>query len=192
MTQDIDGRAARSGRTRDSVINVVLDLVQQGNPRPTARQMAERAGISLRSVYVHFDDLDDLFLAVASEYGRRLTPLLEPIDATLPLGDRIAAWADQRCAIWEANAAVRRAADLWAPTSPALANVINTARELGFANTTRLFEQDCERVPDGVALLEIIKVLGTAATWDTLRGRGAPAADARDILAASLTKIMEK
>jgi len=59
----LDGRTARSARTRDAVVRALLGLISEGDVRPTAGRIAERAGISLRSVYVHFDDLDDLFLA---------------------------------------------------------------------------------------------------------------------------------
>src|SRR3954470_18279608 len=56
-TETVDGRTARATRTREAVVSAVLDLVNEGNPKPTAREIADRAGVSLRSVYVHFDDL---------------------------------------------------------------------------------------------------------------------------------------
>src|ERR1044072_5768679 len=63
-----DGRSARAARTRDAVVEALLSLLDEGNLRPTARQVAERAGVSLRSVYVHFDDLEDLFTAAAHRF----------------------------------------------------------------------------------------------------------------------------
>src|SRR4051794_7539538 len=74
-----DGRTARSQRTRDSVVEALLDLLNAGNPRPTAREIAEQAGVSLRSVYVHFDDLEDLFLAATGRHLERILPLLEKV-----------------------------------------------------------------------------------------------------------------
>ena len=49
-TQSIDGRSARAQRTRDSVVNAVLELAKSGDVRPTAKEIADCAGISVRSV----------------------------------------------------------------------------------------------------------------------------------------------
>jgi AcrR family transcriptional regulator len=45
-----DGRSARSRRTRTAVVDALLRLLRAGNLRPTAREIASEAGISLRSV----------------------------------------------------------------------------------------------------------------------------------------------
>jgi len=190
-TDTLDGRTARSARTREAVVRAVLDLVRAGSSRPTAREIAEHAGISLRSVYVHFDDLEDLFLAAAREYVRQLSALLKPIDAILPLRARIAAWADQRASIWESTLPVRRAAELWAPASPSLAEVTRSARQRSWADTRRLFGPEVAGRPDADVLLEMVNVLGSAAAWDTFRERGMTVAAARDILSVSLTKLLE-
>ena len=81
VTQTVDGRTARSARTREAVVTAVLELVRAGNPRPTAKEIAARAGISLRSVYVHFDDLDDLFAAAGARQAEEVAHLLYAVDA---------------------------------------------------------------------------------------------------------------
>ena len=120
VTQTVDGRTARSARTRDAVVAAVLELVRAGNPRPTAKEIAARAGISLRSVYVHFDDLDDLFAAAGARQTEAVAHLLYPVDATLGRPERIAEVVRQRSAIWEELAPVRRAVLVWESSSPAL------------------------------------------------------------------------
>ena len=57
----VDGRAARALRTRNRVVDALLDLIDEGDLRPPAADVARRAGVSLRSVYQHFDDLETLF-----------------------------------------------------------------------------------------------------------------------------------
>src|SRR3954447_22420453 len=88
-TQTVDGRSARAQRTRDSVVDAVLDLVATGQTRPTAREIADAAGISVRSVYVHFDDLDDLFRAAADRhFPRPRSPPLRADGVAPPAGGR--------------------------------------------------------------------------------------------------------
>ena len=83
-----DGRSARSQRTRNAVVDALLDLNREGNLRPTAREIAERANVSLRSVYVHFDDLEDLFLAAAKRHAELVSGMLIEVPATGPLRSR--------------------------------------------------------------------------------------------------------
>jgi hypothetical protein len=63
----VDGRFARSARTRLAIVDALRALNQAGDVRPTAARVAERAGVSLRTVWQHFDDLESLLL----EAGQR-------------------------------------------------------------------------------------------------------------------------
>jgi len=66
-----DGRSLRRERNRDSVIEALLDLVREGNIDPGGAEIAERAGVSHRSVFRYFDDLGDLIrTAIDTELGR--------------------------------------------------------------------------------------------------------------------------
>ena len=56
----IDGRRMRSERSRAAIITATLNLIDNGNFVPTARQIAEEAGIGLRSFFRHFDDMEAL------------------------------------------------------------------------------------------------------------------------------------
>jgi len=58
-----DGRVQRSSRTRDKIVNGALALIRKGNVKPTSNEIAEAAGVSPRTVFRHFDDLDLLFSA---------------------------------------------------------------------------------------------------------------------------------
>jgi TetR/AcrR family transcriptional regulator, regulator of autoinduction and epiphytic fitness len=190
-TPTVDGRSARSQRTRDSVVDAVLSLVAAGNSRPTAREIAEQAGISVRSVYVHFDDLDDLFRAAAGRHFESLSDLLVPVDGALALPDRITACVDQRVQLHERSGAVRRAADQWAPQSPALAEVIRQGRVVGRQDLERLFGPPLSgRADEDVALSALTAVLG-AETWDALREQGLSVDAAREVLVHTVVRLLE-
>lgn len=58
-----DGRTLRAERTRAAIIDAHMALMLEGDPQPTARRVAERAGVSLRTLWGHFADLEALFAA---------------------------------------------------------------------------------------------------------------------------------
>ena len=65
----IDGRRLRSERTKQLIIEAFLALLRE-NPAgmPTAAQIAERAGYSVRSIFERFPDLNALRVA-ATDYS---------------------------------------------------------------------------------------------------------------------------
>lgn len=189
-TSAVDGRSARASRTRESVVSAVLDLAGAGNARPTAREIAEQAGISVRSVYVHFDDLDDLFRAAASRHFEQMSSYLNPVDAALPVAERLAAALDQRAVIHERFGAVRRAAEQWAPHSPALAEVLRQGREVGRADVERLFGAELVGRTDHDIALSAINVMLSASTWDVLREQGLGPDAAREVVAHTVHRLL--
>ena len=64
----IDGRRQRSERTRQTIIEAYLALLRDNPQIPTAAQIAERAGCSVRSVFERFPDLLALRVA-ATDYA---------------------------------------------------------------------------------------------------------------------------
>jgi TetR/AcrR family transcriptional regulator, regulator of autoinduction and epiphytic fitness len=190
-----DGRSARAARTRDAVVEALLSLLDDGNFRPTARQVAERAGVSLRSVYVHFDDLEDLFTAAAHRHFERVRDLIERIPDHGPLETRLDLFTRQRARIHEASAQVRRAAVLQEPFSPALAEVLALARKLSRAETELVF--GAELAPRESAERERVVVeldlLSSATVWETLRVHYDKSADgAREIVADTLRACLRE
>ena len=58
-----DGRRQRSERSQTAIIEAALSLMNEGTLVPTAQQIADRAGVGIRSFFRHFADMDSLFLA---------------------------------------------------------------------------------------------------------------------------------
>ena len=86
-----DGRRVRRDRNADAVIDGFLALFAEGHGFPTAHEVAARSGVSLRSVFRYFEDLDELVTAavkVQIERFRDHLQFLQP-PAELPLGERI-------------------------------------------------------------------------------------------------------
>jgi AcrR family transcriptional regulator len=59
----VDGRRLRSERTRRLIVEAYMALVRETRHVPTAVQIAERAGYSVRSIFERFPDLGALRLA---------------------------------------------------------------------------------------------------------------------------------
>jgi AcrR family transcriptional regulator len=62
---ETDGRRLRSERTRQYIIEAYLALLRENRIPPTAAQIADRAGYSVRSLFERFPDLLALGLAAA-------------------------------------------------------------------------------------------------------------------------------
>ena len=79
--ESIDGRRKRSARSSAAIIAATLALIDNGNLSPTARQIADEAGVGLRSFFRHFNDMDALLEAVdrqASKHYEHLFLLPKP------------------------------------------------------------------------------------------------------------------
>lgn len=79
--QSSDGRRQRSERSQVAIIEAALALMDEGVLVPTAQQIADRAGVGIRSFFRHFTDMDSLFLA-ADEM------LLDSYEALFKVDDR--------------------------------------------------------------------------------------------------------
>jgi len=75
----IDGRRLRSERTKQLIIEAYLALAHERSPRvPTAAEIADRAGYSVRSVFERFPDIHALQIA-AVDYGLAQVAALAPL-----------------------------------------------------------------------------------------------------------------
>src|SRR4051795_5665494 len=104
----LDGRVARSHRTRAAIVEALVSLLEEGNPQPTIEEIAARAGVAPRTVFQHYADREALFAAVSAHREAHLEALMGTIDPDAPLDERVAAVVAQRARVYEWIAAVRR------------------------------------------------------------------------------------
>jgi TetR/AcrR family transcriptional regulator, regulator of autoinduction and epiphytic fitness len=96
----VDGRHLRSARSRDLVVDAILDLMEEGALRPSAFDVAARAGVSERTVFRHFADLEQLFAAAAEHQSQRIGPLLAPPATDGPRARRVGELARRRAQLY--------------------------------------------------------------------------------------------
>jgi TetR/AcrR family transcriptional regulator, regulator of autoinduction and epiphytic fitness len=166
-----DGRAARAQRTREAIVDACIALVEQGDLRPTAPRIAERAGVSVRSVFQHFDDLPSLHIAVTESIAARMVALVVPIDATSPLEDRIARFVEERANLFEAMTPFRVAAGVHGPFAPEIRRAVRAGSAFLRSEMEQVFAAELARVPTSVRtdVADALAAASSWATWDTLR-----------------------
>ena len=168
----MDGRLARSARTFCAVVEAFLSLLEEGDLRPTAARVADRAGVSRRSVYVHFRDLESLFAAAAERhFATQLGPMVDEVPLPDALPERLQAFVDAKASRFETVTPVRRAAALQEPFSKELADQLAVARERATAEAERVFAPELAEVADDrrPVVAAALGVTVTWPTWDSLR-----------------------
>ncbi len=170
-----DGRAARSYRARLALAEALLDLLNEGIEKPTAVEIAKRAGVSLRLVFHHFDDLEAIYASAADRQLERVRAQIKRIDSALPFAKRLAVFARQRAKLFEYVTPVRRASIRIEPSSPEISRRLREAHEMARQHTCETFGRELASVP-GDETSEVTTALDAATSWemwDFLRRRSA-------------------
>ncbi len=189
MQQDIpiapiDGRTQRSMRTRESIVDATIALLEQGDLRPTAPRVADAASVSVRSIFQHFDDLETLHAAVAERLVERVSQLVFPIEPELPLDDRLQRFVHQRALLLEAVSPIRRAADVHGPFSTEITERLRAGQAFLREELIRTFSPELDAAgADREELLDALDSVLSWRTWEGLRaGLGRDQARAERVL----------
>jgi AcrR family transcriptional regulator len=150
-------------RTRRAVVDALLALLDEGDLRPSAERVAERAGVSLRALWANFTDLETLYAAAGHRQVERQSELTRRINPRLPLDQRLTAFCRQRAQVLEFLAPVARAAQLREPFSPALR--ANRARQYEIARNELADLFATELAAAGADRTELLDALTAATTW---------------------------
>ena len=163
-----DGRTLRSLRTREAIVDATIGLLEQGDLRPTAPRVAERAGVSVRSVFQHFDDLETLHASVAERLVERVAVLVVPVPSDLPLAERLDRFVHQRSLLLEAVTPIRRAADVHGPFSTEITARLRDGQAFLRSELVRTFEPELDAA--GAARDDVLDCLDSALSWATWEG----------------------
>lgn len=188
-----DGRTVRAERTRQALVDALLALLYEGQLQPTAERIAERAGVSERSLFQHFADRDALYQAVAVQQYERIVPTLEAIDVSLPLPERIAAFVEQRARLLETVTPVRRAALLLEPESDVVSSWLQATRRRKAREVERVFRAELDRygpTERGVLLPALVSASAWT-SWEALRAHQRLSVErSRAVMRATLTALL--
>jgi len=186
----VDGRRARRNRSRDLAVDALLDLLGEGVVRPTAQQVAERSGVSLRSIFRIFDDVESLHAAACARQVTRVRHLFVDVPAEGTLDNRIDQVVTINGRLYESIAPVRRAALRTAAESAAVQETLARARGWVRAEAERVFAEELAASSrDTVSALELAL---SFEAWDQLRSaQGLSAARTSATVTRMLHAILE-
>lgn len=190
--RDTDGRRLSRERNRLAVVDALLDLYAEGNLRPGAQEVADRSGVSRRSVFRYFQDLEDLDRTAIHRQQERVRELVEPPPSGESLDERLAAIAAQRVCLYEAIFPAARVARLRAPFHPVIAEELAASRrylarqvEVQFAPELAAIEPARRQTLSAAA-----EALCSFEVYELWRARGIPPPAIEEVIRAALSRLL--
>ena len=111
-TRHPDGRRERSRSSRSKIVAAMLEVVSKGDYMPSAARVAQVAGVGLRSVFRHFEDMDTLFAEMNEVIEAKVLPLVLQVPQGETWQEKLTDIAERRVKIFETIMPYRLAADL--------------------------------------------------------------------------------
>lgn len=167
----VDGRRLRSERTRRLIIEAYIALVRETGQMPTAAEIAERAGYSVRSIFERFPDLTALRVAV-TDYAiaeARASAVLRDLDADRMT--RIKSQVDQRGAGCERWLPLWRVLSSDLSRAPDLQQRIQMIRQLVVMRMEMMFRPELATASDPVRkkIMLALEALMDFESWARMR-----------------------
>lgn len=168
--QSLDGRHQRSARSREAVVDAMLDLLRERGEQPGAQEIADRAGVSLRTVFRHFDDVDSLFAAAVANQVQRVGGMFDPLEPVGPLTERVDALVRHRASLFEQIAPIRRAAQR-RDENPVIGEWLGRSHDLLRGQMTTQLAEELQPLParDRRVIVEALDAATSWPMWNTLR-----------------------
>jgi AcrR family transcriptional regulator len=191
---ELDGRRLRSARSQEAIVDAILDLLRETGERPAARDVAARAGVSLRTLFRHFDDVDNLLAAAAEKQIERVGAMFDVLEVDGTVAERADALARHRARLFEDIAPVRRAA-LRLDSHSVIRRWLGESNRRLRRQTTTLFAQELGALPSATRWLvtESLDAATGWSAWDTLRrDQRCDVTTARAVLAYTITALLEE
>ena len=185
---ETDGRRRRSVQSREAIVSAMTDLVGEGDLRPSAQRVADRAGVGIRTVFRHFDEMDRLYAEMNARLRERIAPLLAGRSPSGGLSKRARDMVETRCDAYERMGPFKRSANLHRQNSDYLQK---THRSL-----VRDLRMDLHRwIPElegaPVGLQNAMEVAVSFEVWDRLRSdQKLSQKDTRDAMDATVAALV--
>jgi TetR/AcrR family transcriptional regulator of autoinduction and epiphytic fitness len=189
-----DGRNLRRDRNKIAVVDAFLDLVAEGNIRPSVSEVAERSGVSHRSVFRYFADTDELARTSIERQVHRVSSLIDTsVDLALSTADRIEVVVARRMRFFEAVASVMRLSRALAAEQPIVQQELTNNRSLARAQLGRMFAPELQAM-DTVTSANTLAAIDVLCSFDSLEllrhDQALSETDAANALRHALTRML--
>lgn len=144
----------------------MLELVGKGDFSPSAARVAEVAGVGLRSVFRHFEDMDALFREMSENIEARVFPIISQPPTGDTWQDRLMEIAERRAQVFEMMMPYRLSAEVKRLQSPYLMQ--NYRRTLQLERET-IDAHLPEHIAADILGTQALNVILSFQTWRYLR-----------------------
>lgn len=190
-----DGRRARRDRNRTAVIDALFGLLADGEVTPTAEAIAERAGVSVSSLFRYFDGLDDMHRQTIERHVERSGPLFEvPHLGEGPRTERIERLVVARVELHRSVSPVARLARARALDHVPIADHLDRTRAMFRRQVRAHFAPELDPLPRTRAedIVDLVDTLTSFEAWHLLRsGPGRSDARIRRTWAAGIAALLD-
>jgi AcrR family transcriptional regulator len=193
--EKVDGRRAVRERNRNAVVDALLDFYEEGIVNPSADEVVERSGVSRRSLFRYFDDLNDLCRAAIARQTARASHLIAIQDIGAgSLADRITRLVTRRAGLFEVIAPAARVARLRTPFQPIVAEEVRNSRTVLRRQVEKHFAPELDGLEPGrrAETLAAADVLCSFESFDLLRqSQGFNSQQYQRAIRRALTALLE-
>lgn len=191
----VDGRSLRRERNRQDIVHALLGLIENGETEISAALIASRAGLSERSIFRYFDDVNDLYRSVCDlAFSKEIEYALIDDAGVGSLDTKIENFVNQRVRIYTMNEKIAPAARSFAFKNPIIKNQLVVGRKLLRTQITKHFALELSEFDkqQQQAAVAIIDSLTTFEYYDMMRSDQKMSVQAiKSILAQSIRKALQ-
>lgn len=189
-TPQLDGRRARSRSSRSKIVEAMLHLVGNGDVAPSAARVADIAGVGLRTVFRHFDDMDALYREMSAVIEERVLPIIaQPLTGS-NWKAKMSEIADRRAIVFETILPYRISANLKRFQSSYLMQDYQRLLKAEADGIEVLLPESVKKDTVGMRGLNVIL---SFQTWRLLRhDQGLTNDDARHVIKRLLTDALQR
>lgn len=189
---DSDGRGLRRERNRAAIVTALLELCNEGIFDASAALIAERAGLSARSLFRYFDDIDDLYRTVCEEQFERVSALAQIHNfGKGSTREKVENLVDQRLRIFKASRNIGRVARTYQYRIPAIAKILHQGREASIDVAVRHLASEFDALDrvQRITALNCIDVFCSFEALDRLFEQGTTDKTVRELLVHTLESV---
>ncbi len=185
-----DGRRLRREQNRAAVIDALLALFRDGVYTPSTDEIATKAGLSARSLFRYFDDVNDLHRAAADRAVQMALPLIGlGTSPTEPTADKIRAVVASRVQMFEETGPAARALRAAATRRDMLRGMLERNRSYLRRQVTDVFAPELAEV--GPAVQPALLVLCSFESYELMRyAQGLSRAEAEAAMTAAIGALL--
>jgi AcrR family transcriptional regulator len=191
--RSISAASARTRRTREQIVDALIALTEESVESPVTSQIARRAGVSLRTVYYHYPNIESLYGAAIQRSDATIAQMIVSLDPQLDTNTRARLLVQQRLAAYERMAPLRRAIYL-RPEMRSLRSTRDAARRFEYVlvrHASETFAGELRHTADRYGAAQRIAAVSSFEMWQhlTVVQRLSPAQVGRHMVISVLREL---